>query len=139
MRVYGRCPANALTKKMRATPRKSTPLFFCVRSPLDGRSTDATFFTQCPENRVNRRFQGAKEPLGASRKSQQQTKRTGFAALEDSIADGAANGKGVRRANEALERANFASKPGFSAPIGEDGACVARARRARHPLRKPGK
>lgn len=66
-------------------------------------------------------------------------KRTSFAALEDSIADGAANGKGVRRANEALERANFASKPGFSAPIGEDGACVARARRARHPLRKPGK
>ncbi len=47
-------------------------------------------------------------------------KRTSFAALEDSIADGAANGKGVRRANEALERANFAHKPGFSAPIGED-------------------
>ena len=47
-------------------------------------------------------------------------KRTGFAALDDSIADGAANGKGVRRANEALERANFARKPGFSAPIGED-------------------
>ena len=47
-------------------------------------------------------------------------KRTSFAALEDSIADGAANGKGVRRANEALERANFARKPGFSAPIGED-------------------
>lgn len=87
MRVYGRCPANALTKKMRATPRKSTPHFFCVRSPLDGRSTDATFFTQCPENRVNRRFQGAKEPLGASRKSQQQTIEDVLTALYDSIAD----------------------------------------------------
>jgi hypothetical protein len=64
-------------------------------------------------------------------------KRTSFAALEDSIADGAANGKGVRRANEALERANFASKPGFSAPIGEGvgvrgpcEACAAPAQKA---------
>lgn len=48
-------------------------------------------------------------------------KRTSFAALEDSIADGAANGKGVRRANEALERANFARKTETSAQIGADG------------------
>lgn len=47
-------------------------------------------------------------------------KRTSFAALEDSIADGAANDKGVRRANEALERANFTPKTGTSARIGAD-------------------
>lgn len=61
-------------------------------------------------------------------------KRTSFAALEDSIADGTANGKGVRRANEALERANFDRKTETSAQIGADGgvrgpceACVASA------------
>lgn len=96
-----------------------------------------------PENRVKTAIPGVYLQRGAARRRpgshSSRPKRTSFAALEDSIADGAANGKGVRRANEALERANFASKPGFSAPIGEDGACVARARRARHPLRKPGK
>lgn len=44
-------------------------------------------------------------PLGPSRKSQQQTKRTGFAALEDSIADEAPEGKRAKRANGALIRA----------------------------------
>ena len=62
--------------------------------------------------------------------------RTGFAALDDSIADEAANGKGVGRANEALERANFARKTGIWAQIGADRgvhracvACVTRASR----------
>ena len=69
-------------------------------------------------------------------------KRTSFAALEDSIADGAANGKGVRRANEALERANFARKTETSAQIGADGgvrgpceACVASAQNRGKPGR----
>lgn len=46
-------------------------------------------------------------PLGPSRKSQQQTKRTGFAALEDSIADQAPEGKRASRANRALIRAEI--------------------------------
>lgn len=69
-------------------------------------------------------------------------KRTSFAALEDSIADGAANGKGVRRANEALERANFARKTETSAQICADGgvrgpceACVASAQNRGKPGR----
>lgn len=82
-----------------------------------------------PENRVKTAIPGVYLQRGAAPRRpgshSSRPKRTSFAALEDSIADGAANGKGVRRANEALERANFASKPGFSAPIGEDGACVA--------------
>ena len=63
-------------------------------------------------------------------------KRTSFAALEDSIADGAANGKGVMRANEALERANFARKTETSAQISADwgvrGPCEACAASARN-------
>lgn len=77
-----------------------------------------------PENRVKTAIPGVICKEGAARRRpgshSSRPKRTSFAALEDSIADGAANGKGVRRANEALERANFAHKPGFSAPIGED-------------------
>lgn len=49
-------------------------------------------------------------PLGPSRKSQQQTKRTGFAALEDSIADEAPEGKRAKRANRALNRAGINSR-----------------------------
>ena len=45
-----------------------------------------------------------------SRKSQQQTKRTGFAALEDSIADEAPEGKRAKRANRALNRAGINSR-----------------------------
>ena len=92
-----------------------------------------------PENRVKTAIPGVICKEGAARRRpgshSSRPKRTSFAALEDSIADGAANGKGVRRANEALERANFTSKPGFSAPIGEDvgvrgpyEACAASAR-----------
>jgi hypothetical protein len=93
-----------------------------------------------PENRVKTAIPGVICKEGAARRRpgshSSRPKRTSFAALEDSIADGAANGKGVRRANEALERANFTSKPGFSAPIGEDvgvrGPCEACAASARN-------
>ena len=44
-------------------------------------------------------------PLGPSRKSQQQTKRTGFAAHGHSIAETAPEGKRAKRANGALIRA----------------------------------
>ena len=44
-------------------------------------------------------------PLGPSRKSQQQTKRTGFAAHGHSIAETAPKGKRASRANGALIRA----------------------------------
>ena len=94
-----------------------------------------------PENRVKTAIpgvickEGAARPRPGSHSSR--PKRTSFAALEDSIADGAANGKGVRRANEALERANFARKPGFLAPIGEDvgvrGPCEACEASAQKP------
>ena len=58
-------------------------------------------------------------------------KRTGAVALDDSIADGGPKIKGRGRANGALERANFAAKWPFSAPISERGGpCAGRARRA---------
>lgn len=67
-----------------------------------------------PENRVKTAIPGVICKEGAARRRpgshSSRPKRTSFAALEDSIADRAANGKGVRRANEALERANFARK-----------------------------
>ena len=55
-------------------------------------------------------FRAQEGPLGPSRKSQQQTKRTGFAALEDSIADEAPEGKRAKRANRALNRAGINSR-----------------------------
>lgn len=56
--------------------------------------------------------------------------KTGVVALEDSIAEVGEKGKGEKCANGALERANFAAKWPFWAPIGAMGACVGRARRA---------
>ena len=55
-------------------------------------------------------------PLGPSRKSQQQTKRTGFAAHGHSIAETASEGKRASRANGALNRAKIngrGQKQGF--------------------------
>ena len=55
-------------------------------------------------------------PLGPSRKSQQQTKRTGFAAHGHSIAETAPEGKRASRANGALNRAKIngrGQKQGF--------------------------
>ena len=65
-------------------------------SPAEGRKT-----------LIQGHFRAQKGPLGPSRKSQQQTKRTGFAALEDSIADEAPEGKRAKRANRALNRAEI--------------------------------
>ena len=59
---------------------------------------------------IQGRFRAQEGPLGPSRKSQQQTKRTGFAALEDSIADEAPEGKRAKRANRALNRAGITSR-----------------------------
>ena len=50
-------------------------------------------------------FRAKRGPLGPSRKSQQQTKRTGFAAHGHSIAETAQEGKRASRANGALIRA----------------------------------
>lgn len=55
----------------------------------------------------NCRFQGAKEPLGASRKSQQQTIEDGLAALYCSITDSGPDVERARRANGALQRAEI--------------------------------
>lgn len=91
-----------------------------------------------PENRVKTAIPGVICKEGAARRRpgshSSRPKRTSFAALEDSIADGAANGKGVKRANEALERANLLEKPRLRRRSARTGACVARARRARHLL-----
>lgn len=77
-----------------------------------------------PENRVKTAIPGVIRKEGAARRRpgshSGRPKRTSFAALEDSIADGAANGKRGKRANGALERANFTPKTGTSARIGED-------------------
>lgn len=57
-----------------------------------------------------------REPLGPSRKSQQQTKRTGFAAHGHSIAETAPEGKRASCANGALIRAKingWGQKQGF--------------------------
>lgn len=97
-----------------------------------------------PENRVKTAIPGVICKEGAARRRpgshSSRPKRTSFAALEDSIADGAANGKGVRRANEALERAHFARKTETSAQIGADGgvrgpceACVKKRHRSENP------
>lgn len=94
-----------------------------------------------PENRVKTAIPGVVCKEGAARRRpgshSSRPKRTSFAALEDSIADRAANGKRGGRANEALERANFARKTETSAQIGADGgvrgpceACAAPAQKA---------
>ena len=58
----------------------------------------------------NRRFQGAKEPLGASRKSQQRTIEDGLTALYCSISDRLPHVERALRANVALQRAKKVQK-----------------------------
>ena len=70
-----------------------------ISKPAEGRKT-----------LIQGHFRAQEGPLGPSRKSQQQTKRTGFAALEDSIADEAPEGKRAKRANRALNRAGINSR-----------------------------
>ena len=62
-------------------------------------------YPQRGEALETRAFEEKRGPLGPSRKSQQQTKRTGFAAHGHSIAETAPEGKWASRANGALIRA----------------------------------
>ena len=70
-----------------------------------------------------------REPLGSSRKSQQQTKRTGFAAHGHSIAETAQEGKRASRANGALIRAKIngrGQKQGFGGSDRRAGSVTSR-------------
>lgn len=83
-------------------------LFSCPGRPRNGGGASGAY--QPAERRktlIQGHFRAQEGPLGPSRKSQQQTKRTGFAALEDSIADEAPEGKRAKRANGALNRAEI--------------------------------
>lgn len=57
--------------------------------------------------------------------------RTRTVALDDSIADGVQEIKRGKRANGALERANFMKKGAFRPKSAQRGACPGRARRAK--------
>lgn len=95
----------------RRASRRSASFFHALASPGRPRNGGgASGAYQPAEGRkalIQGRFRAQEGPLGPSRKSQQQTKRTGFAALEDSIADEAPEGKRAKRANRALNRAGI--------------------------------
>ena len=98
----------------RRASRRSASFFHALASPGRHRNGGgASGAYQPAEGRkalIQGRFRAQEGPLGPSRKSQQQTKRTGFAALEDSIADEAPEGKRAKRANRALNRAGINSR-----------------------------
>ena len=98
----------------RGASRRSASFFHTLASPGRPRNGGgASGAYQPAEGRkalIQGRFRAQEGPLGPSRKSQQQTKRTGFAALEDSIADEAPEGKRAKRANRALNRAGINSR-----------------------------
>lgn len=98
----------------RGASRRSASFFHALASPGRPRNGGgASGAYQPAEGRkalIQGRFRAQEGPLGPSRKSQQQTKRTGFAALEDSIADEAPEGKRAKRANRALNRAGINSR-----------------------------
>lgn len=98
----------------RRASRRSASFFHALASPgRPGNGGGASGAYQPAEGRkalIQGRFRAQEGPLGPSRKSQQQTKRTGFAALEDSIADEAPEGKRAKRANRALNRAGINSR-----------------------------
>ena len=113
----------------RGASRRSASFFHALASPGRPRNGGgASGAYQPAEGRkalIQGRFRAQEGPLGPSRKSQQQTKRTGFAALEDSIADEAPEGKRAKRANRALNRAGINSRGknrGSAARIGGPGA-----------------
>lgn len=95
----------------RRASRRSASFFHALASPGRPRNGGGAAGAYSPaEGRktlIQGHFRAQKGPLGPSRKSQQQTKRTGFAALEDSIADEAPEGKRAKRANRALNRAEI--------------------------------
>lgn len=98
----------------RRASRRSASFFRALASPGRPRNGGgASGAYQPAEERktlIQGHFRAQEGPLGPSRKSQQQTKRTGFAALEDSIADEAPEGKRAKRANRALNRAGINSR-----------------------------
>ena len=98
----------------RRASRRSASFFHALASPGRPRNGGgASGAYQPAEGRktlIQGRFRAQEGPLGPSRKSQQQTKRTGFAALEDSIADEAPEGKRAKRANRALNCAGINSR-----------------------------
>ena len=98
----------------RRASRRSASFFHALASPGRPRNGGgASGAYQPAEGRkalIQGHFRAQEGPLGPSRKSQQQTKRTGFAALEDSIADEAPEGKRAKRANRALNRAGINSR-----------------------------
>lgn len=95
----------------RRASRRSASFFHALAGPGRPRNGGGAAGAYSPaEGRktlIQGHFRAQKGPLGPSRKSQQQTKRTGFAALEDSIADEAPEGKRASRANRALIRAEI--------------------------------
>lgn len=76
--------------------------------PRNGGGAAGAYRTRNGAKPLNQGHLRAKRgPLGPSRKSQQQTKRTGFAAHGHSIAETAPEGKRASRANGALNRAKI--------------------------------
>ena len=104
----------------RRASRRSASFFHALASPGRPRNGGgASGAYQPAEGRktlIQGRFRAQEGPLGPSRKSQQQTKRTGFAAHGHSIAETAPEGKRASCANGALNRAKingWGQKQGF--------------------------
>ena len=98
----------------RRASRRSASFFHALGSPgrprNGGGASGACQTRRGAKTLIHGHFRAQEGPLGPSRKSQQQTKRTGFAALEDSIADEAPEGKRASCANGALNRAGINSR-----------------------------
>ena len=99
---------------------RSASFFYAVGSPGRPHNGGGAAGAYCTSNGAKPLKQGhlraKRGPLGPSRKSQQQTKRTGFAAHGHSIAETAPEGKRASRANGALNRAKIngrGQKQGF--------------------------
>lgn len=88
---------------------RSASFFHALGSPGRPHNGGGAAGAYCTSNGAKPLKQGhlraKRGPLGPSRKSQQQTKRTGFAAHGHSIAETAQEGKRASRANRALIRA----------------------------------
>lgn len=88
---------------------RSASFFHALGSPGRPHNGGGAAGVYCTRNGAKPLKQGhlraKRGPLGPSRKSQQQTKRTGFAAHGHSIAETAPEGKRAKRANGALIRA----------------------------------
>ena len=93
----------------RRASRRSASFFHALGSPGRPHNGGGAAGVYCTRNGAKPlkqgHFRAKRGPLGPSRKSQQQTKRTGFAAHGHSIAETAQEGKRASRANGALIRA----------------------------------